>query len=158
MAKKPKKRKLQKTHPMLGIWLDRLAERVRDRTEQAITNSGGKLNRKAYAALIGMSRQQLSIIENARRGYRIDLLLSALGGIKPYGDPVSDLAVSIAGLDQFTPEMVSACHTVIRALRRDGSSRDRVLNFTSMLEELMARPTDSEPQKNHSPPAKLEEG
>lgn len=95
-----------------------------------------KGKRDAYATGVGLSRQQLSIIEHASRDYGIESLLRALAGPEPYGDPLEVLLSSWKGLAKIDSEAIKACRNVVVALTNP-HTRAPAKKLLSVLEDLV---------------------
>lgn len=97
----------------------------------------GSDKQEAYAAEAGISRTKLSIIENAARGYQVDVLVKALS---VRTNPVKKLIAARDGVDRLTSMQIQACWTVIAALKSD-QHRQSAIDFLNMLDRALG--TDS---------------
>ncbi len=91
---------------MMGVWLKRIG------TEIARRRAGE--TQEAFARRVGISRQQLSIIENGKRSYSIEPLLAILTGIGT--DPVQSLLDMTAHLNALDTKTIDAVRTVVECL------------------------------------------
>jgi transcriptional regulator with XRE-family HTH domain len=94
-----------KQHPMMRIWRARLGNEVLKRRLEK------KIGQAQFAAQIGISRQQLSIIENGGRSYTIEPLLRVLAGVD--ADPIKGLVSMVKEWNNFDEATIEAVRVVV---------------------------------------------
>lgn len=112
---------------MMPIWRKKLGEEVR--------RIRGTKGQKEVASAVGISRVQLSIIENGTRSYSIEPLLVILAGINvsakeiTKADPIKALVSLSSGLNALNSEEIEACRTVVEALHQEPDRTRRLLGI-----------------------------
>lgn len=134
-------------HKMLKIWIRRIGEVVRQKV--------GTAKREAYARDVGISRQQLAIIENGKRDYGVEALFRVLAGPRPNDDPVASLLRSWPLANNLSSEDIDACYLMIAALSSKDQKREQALQLIQMLRTIMGEKTRVPfTGSAHSPPGK----
>lgn len=95
-------------------WLKRLGEELVARR--------GQRKQDDFANTIGISRQQLSIMENGGRGYGIEPLLLVLAGLEPEKKPVHSLMEIASKLDATDAKAAEALGQMVGILSGDDPS------------------------------------
>lgn len=110
MARTKKKRV-----PAMDAWLKLLGEELVSRRKPR--------KQEDFADTIGISRGQLSIIENGGRSYGIEPLLTVLVGLNPERDPHTSLIEITAKLDEVDLEAAEAVGNLVAVL--SGTDQER---------------------------------